>query len=102
MNSSTPRTDLPVIESHSSVRYTLEVLAEITGISTKTILHYQEHGLIRPLAGGGPLFDDEAVRALRRIEHLRDTCELNLNGLKLLTDLLDEVEQLRAELRARR
>ena len=76
--------------------YTLEILAEITGVSTQTIVLYQEHGLIRPD------FDDETVRALRRIEHLRETCELNLAGLKLLTSLLEEVEQLRAELRTLR
>ena len=54
------------------------------------------------MSGGDPQFDDEAVRSLRRIEHLRDTCELNLTGLKLLASLLEEVEQLRAELHARR
>ena len=37
-----------------------------------------------------------------RIEALRETCEMNLSGLKMLTQLLDEVEQLRQELRARR
>lgn len=73
--------------------YTLEILAEITGVSTQTIVQYQEHGLIHP-----PL-DDEAIRALRRIEHLRETCEVNLAGLKLLTSLLEEVEQLREERR---
>jgi DNA-binding transcriptional MerR regulator len=84
MNDATPQT------------YTLDILAEITGVSTQTIVQYQEHGLIRPD------FDDETVRALRRIEHLRETCELNLAGLKLLTSLLEEVEQLRAELRTLR
>jgi MerR family transcriptional regulator/heat shock protein HspR len=102
MNASTPDADVPAIESHSSLRYTLEILSEVTGISAKTILRYQEHGLIRSLAGDGSLFDDEAVRALRRIEHLRDTCEMNLNGLKLLAGLLEEIEELRAVLRARR
>lgn len=73
--------------------YTLEFLAEITGVSAQTIVEYQEHGLIRPE------FDDESVRTLRRIEHLREICETNLAGLKLMTGLLDEVEQLRAALR---
>ncbi|HRH97011.1 MAG TPA: chaperone modulator CbpM [Prosthecobacter sp.] len=73
--------------------YTLEILAETTGVSTQTIVQYQEHGLIRPE------YDDDTLRALRRIQHLRETCEVNLNGLKLLTQLLDEVEQLRDELR---
>jgi len=76
--------------------YSLEVLAETTGVSTQVIVQYKEHGLLPPR------FDDEAVRALRRIEHLRETCEMNLRGLKMLTQLLDEVEQLRQELRARR
>lgn len=84
MSDSTPQT------------YSLEILAETTGVSTQLIVQYQEHGILPPQ------FDDDAVRALRRIEALRETCEMNLSGLKLLTQLLDEVEQLRQELRARR
>lgn len=79
--------------------YTLEILAEITGVSTQTILHYQEQGIIRHR---GPDFDDEAVHTLRRIEHLREACDLNMSGLKLLAGLLEDVERLRNELRARR
>lgn len=81
---------------NASTHYTLELLAEITGVSTETIVQYQEHGLIRQ-----PL-DDEAVRTLRRAEHLRETCEMNLTGLKLIHALLDEVERLRTELRSQR
>lgn len=76
--------------------YTLEVLAEITGIESTTLIQYQEHGIIRPD------FDDDTVRNLRRVQHLRDACEMNLEGVKLLTQLLDEVERLREQLRARR
>ena len=76
--------------------YTLEILAEITGVATQAIVQYQEHGLIRPE------LDDDAIRALRRIEHLRETCEINLSGLKLLSSLLNEVEHLRDELRTLR
>jgi DNA-binding transcriptional MerR regulator len=84
MSDSTPQT------------YSLEILAETTGVSTQMIVQYQEHGIIHPD------FDDDTVRTLRRIEALRETCEMNLRGLKLLTQLLDEVEQLRQELRAKR
>ncbi|WP_395731798.1 chaperone modulator CbpM [Prosthecobacter sp.] len=76
--------------------YSLEILAETTGVSTQMIVQYQEHGIIHPD------FDDETIRTLRRIEALREACEMNLNGIKLLTQLLDEVEQLRQELRIRR
>ena len=84
MSDSTPQT------------YSLEILAETTGVSTQMIVQYQEHGIIHPD------FDDETIRTLRRIEALRETCEMNLSGLKMFTQLLDEVEQLRQELRARR
>ena len=75
--------------------YTLEIMAELTGVSTQTIVHYQEHGLIKSD------FDDETVRAFNRIEHLRESCEMNLHGLKLVTSMLEELERLREELRAR-
>ena len=81
---------------NATTSYSLELLAEITGVSTQTIVQYQEHGFIRP-----PL-DDETVRTLRRNEHLREAFEINLAGLKLMTELLDEVERLRTEVRARR
>jgi DNA-binding transcriptional MerR regulator len=94
----------PASSSHpeNGTRYSLEILSELTGVSTQTILHYQEHGLIRSTNGGEAHFTDETLRVLRRIEHLREVCEPNFAGLKLLTQLLDEVEVLRAELRARR
>ena len=76
--------------------YSLAILAETTGVSTQMIVQYQEHGILRPQ------YDDDTVRSLRRIEALRESCEMNLRGLKLLTQLLDEVEQLRRELRAKR
>jgi DNA-binding transcriptional MerR regulator len=99
MKSPKSQPEPPVIEPESDAAYTLEILAKISGASTETILHYQEHGLIR---ARGPHFDDEALHAVRRMEHLRETCGLNLRGQRLLADLLEEVEQLRAELRALR
>ncbi|MFN7564086.1 MAG: chaperone modulator CbpM [Prosthecobacter sp.] len=79
-----------------SETYTLEVLAQMTGLSTQVLVSYQEHGIIQPQ------YDDDTVRRLRRIEHLRESCEMNLEGLRLMARLLDEVERLREELRLRR
>lgn len=89
--------DLPLYEPDADATYQLDIVAGLTGVSSQTILHYQEQGLVR---GAG--LDDEAVRTLRRIEHLRQTCEPNLSGLKLILGLMDEVDQLKAALRARR
>ena len=42
------------------------------------------------------------MHTLRRIDYLRSTCETNISGLRLILDLLDQVERLQTELRARR
>jgi len=81
--------------------YSLEIIAEMTGISPKTVLHYRELGVISPVTDD-PKFDTEGLRQLRRLEHLRHTYELTDSGLKFISGLLSEVEQLRHELRKTR
>ncbi len=92
---------LPLYEPDTDATYHLEIVAQLTGISSQTILHYQEIGLIHP-HGAPDEFDDEAVHTLRRIEHLKTAYEANLSSLKLILDLMDQVEQLQTELRTRR
>jgi len=97
--------EFPLFEPDTEATYTLDTIATLTGVASQTILHYQERGLISPVAGhevDPRQFDDEALRTLRRIEHLRCSCEMNVSGLKLILDLMNEVERLRAEVRARR
>ena len=92
----------PLLESDAA--YTLDVVASVSGISSRTVLHYHEQGLIRPVTedeSGGGRFDDETVHRLRRIEHLRSTYGMELSALKLTLSLMDEVECLRSELRLR-
>lgn len=94
-----------VTRGGADVTYTLDVLCELVGVSSKTILHYQEHGLIVPAGNSGRAarrFDDEALRTIRRIEHLRTRYEMNLSSLKFTLRLLHELEQLRDDLRSRR
>lgn len=87
--------------------FSLEVFASLAGVSTRTVLHYQEQGFIRPASPPAPAaaapekqrFDTESLRQLRRIEHLRETCGMNDSGLRLILSLLHEVEQLRQERR---
>jgi len=44
-------------------------------------------------------FTEEAIYTLRRIEHMRTVQGLDLASIKVLLDLLEEVERLRAEVR---
>jgi hypothetical protein len=44
-------------------------------------------------------FTEESIYIIRRIEYLRTVHGLDLPSLKILFDLLEEVERLRAEVR---
>jgi DNA-binding transcriptional MerR regulator len=97
-----PSPDLPVYEAETDTRYSIEVIAELAGVNSQTVLHYQEQGFIRPStrdSDDAAVFDVECLRQLRRIAHLRTTCEMNDAGLKLMLDLMHEIECLREERR---
>lgn len=79
--------------------YSLEIVARLSGVDAELVMRYREEGLIHPLPGCDDRFDDEAVRTLRRIEHLRSTYGVNDNGLRLILGLLEDVERLRSEAR---
>lgn len=82
----------------ASGTYTLELVAEMTGVTPHQVLSYQEAGLVLP-TDGGSCYDDDALRVLRRLEYLREHYAPHPAGLRLLGQLLDEVERLREELR---
>lgn len=68
----------------------------------RLIAVYYKHGLVSPVVdpnSGGFYFNDEGIRTLRRIESLRTVFGLNLVGIKMILDLMKEVEHLRAEAR---
>ena len=94
--------DPPVYSAETDTRYSIEVIAELAGVNSQTVLYYQEQGFLRPDirdANDTAFFDVECLRQLRRIEHLRSTCKVNDAGLKLILDLLHETECLREERR---
>lgn len=88
----------PVFESETDTSYTIETVAELAGVSVKTVRHYQEMGVI-PAGGGQPAFNTETLRQLRLIEQLRHSHELGDSGVRLIADLLGEIEGLRHRLR---
>ena len=100
-----PMTTLQLFEPDARAVYTLEAAASLTQLPRRLIAVYFRHGLVSPVmdpACSGWYFNDEAIRILRRIENLRTAYGLNLVGLKLIVDLLTEVERLREELKFHR
>ncbi len=78
-------------------RYSLEVLAEMTGLGIQTLVHYQEEGFIKSVSDA---FGQDDLRTVRRLEVLRESCGVNNHGLKLLHHLIQEVERLKSELQS--
>ncbi len=82
--------------------HSIEMAIELTGLSGNTILEYTRLGLVIPATrrkGEPDQFDDEALRTLRRIEHLRTNYGMNLPSLRLILQLLAERERLEEAVR---
>ena len=91
----------PLFDPEIEAVYSLEVIAEMAGVSAQTVLRYHEMGVI--FRSGSSLgFDADDLRRIRRIEHLRNAHELTDSGIKLIAELLHEVEHLRSEIRQKR
>ncbi len=93
--------DLPLFEPDDEATYSLEIVAKLSGLSSDTILHYKERGFISTVSPdpGKPTFDDDALRILRCIDHLRSSCGVNETGLGLILEMMAELDHLRNHLR---
>jgi len=93
---------LELFQPKPSVLYSLDAAAHLAGVSRRSVLVYCRAGLVRPVLQppyGVMEFTEEAIHAVRRIEYLRTVHGIDLDWLKTMFDLLDEVDRLRAELR---
>ncbi len=80
---------------------TLEEFSLETGIHSSIIEGYVNLGILSPTKSEGnlPFFDEEAIYCLHRIQRLRRHLGVNLIGAGIISDLMDEIEQLKGEIR---
>ena len=98
-------TSLSLCEPEPGVLYTIERVAQFAGMPRRSIVLCARHGLVAPAldpAETGWCFNVEALRTLRRIEMLRAMHRLDVAGVKLLLELMSEIERLREEVRSSR
>ena len=82
--------------------YSLDAAAYLTGVSRRAVLLYCRSGLIQPRVEpnyGSLLFDDDAIRTIRQAETFRVQSGSSVGGVRLVFELMREVESLRQELR---
>ena len=88
--------DLPV--------YVISVAAQLSGMHPQTLREYERRGLVSPgrSAGRGRRYSMRDILALREIQRLSQEEGVNLSGIKLILDQLEELDRARtlvAELR---
>jgi MerR family transcriptional regulator/heat shock protein HspR len=91
---------IQIFEPERDALYTVDNAGQIAHTSRRRILIYYKHGLISPVTDPvreGYYFDGDTIRTLRRIEFLRCDCGVNLTGIKMILQLINEVEHLREE-----
>lgn len=82
--------------------YNLDGAVHLTGVSRRSVLLYCRAGLVRAREDpeiGALAFDDEAIYTIRRVEYLRAERGINLEGVRMIFDLLREVRRLEHEMR---
>ncbi len=79
--------------------YVISVAAELVGVHPQTLRVYERKGLLDPTrtTGGSRRFSDEDLERLRRIQELT-TAGLNLEGVRRVLDLEEQIAQLQSQL----
>lgn len=95
---------MKMIELNPHHLHSLEVVIHMTGSSRRKIIFYCRKGVIQPAHSEGSEwhFNEETILRLRHIEALRQQHRMNWAAISTIIGLIDEVENLREELRFRR
>ena len=92
---------LTLFQPEPDMLYSIETAERLTHIPKRRIALYYRYGLVAPVHDpelGGWFFNDEALQRLRQIDHLHRVCGMNPPVIRLLLQLIQEVDTLRREL----
>jgi hypothetical protein len=93
---------IELFQPNPEALYSLDTVAHLTGASRRSIMVYCRAGLLRPVFQppyGRLAFTGEAICTARRIQNVRTICGAGAGWLKVMLEVLGEVERLRAEVR---
>lgn len=96
-----PKIVINAVDSQSGgALYSLSEVCARCGVHAEVIVEMVEYGVVEPAdtdANKRWLFAGETLARLDRAQRLRQDLELNLPGLALSMDLLDEIDTLRRQ-----
>ena len=96
--------ELTLADRGARSTYSLDDAARIAEVHPELVRYYWRLGLFGRLAGESgpdPVFDDDALYELRRMEHYRRHYGVNRRALPLISRLLRDLARLEAEVRFR-
>ena len=81
---------------------TIEDLCRSSHVDQAWVMELVEHGVIEPVGGEAPEWRFEALTVVRvaKAKRLERDLDLNPSGIALVLELLDQLDELRARLRA--
>ena len=87
----------------SDAPYDLETLARLAGLHPALVSEYIRLGLLDPARSEAQAehewrFDDRDLHTLLRIQRLRSELGINLNGVAVILELLQQISDLQREL----
>lgn len=86
------------MRSRTHAVYVISVAAELAGMHPQTLRIYERRGLVQPARtqGGNRRYSDHDIERLRRIQDLAAD-GMNLEGIRRVMELEQQVERLQAE-----
>lgn len=80
--------------------YRVQEVLELTGLTWRALRVYEEGGLVAPAAEEEtePLYGEDAVETLRRIQRLRDDLGVNLPGVQVILEMRRKIIDLQTSL----
>ncbi|HEY5006241.1 MAG TPA: MerR family transcriptional regulator [Ktedonobacteraceae bacterium] len=84
--------------SQEQAYYTIEQVAQRTGMTKRTLRYYEEMSLLPPTGrteGNYRRYSDEDILLLKRIKELRDLLGFSLTDIRTLLDAEDERGQIK-------
>ncbi len=90
---------LPVIRAEHITYYSVEELCQVSAVDRGFLAQLVEHGILDPQGRHERdwQFAQHQLRRARTAAALKHDLNVNVAGIGLVLELLDEIEQLRAE-----
>ena len=79
--------------------YVISIAAARVGMHPQTLRLYEKMGLVKPARrGANRLYSDVDIERLQQIQRLTQEMGVNLAGVEIILNLLEQVNELQAEL----